>query len=388
MKLIKTSARQCEDLDARLAALPEEVTEEERDLFFRVVSTGLEDWQIRQVLEPSAIYRRQESVLACHWHPEFVPMNMCRSRIETMFPNAQEHLVIPTQHNELMSYGPYSGVEVDCYSSGFNQKVQLLLHFTNERVAEAHVLKSILSHTFKYRSGQLFEFMHSFTRPHQDRLDRAARSTGADEQLVGFLCAMVSKVQALLDENWASVPPMSVKNKLLRNFFDGLRPRYGDLFIDRAQAFLKAVKELVKREFSLDYFYRASEVIEETRALGGCVVIPHPEEFWPILLRGYDVDGYEVWNPQSRRYTEFLIEVVNRHNRTRAASQRELLIFMGDDCHLGEKTRPQEQQDPEKAIREVGLQPAWDDLNIRKKLIIGEVSRNTVIRRYRERLAG
>ena len=50
--------------------------------------------------------------------------------------------------------------------------------------------------------------------------------------------------------------------------------------------------------------------------------------------------------------------------------------------------RPQEQQDPEKSIREVGLQPAWDDLNIRKKLIIGEVSRNTVIRRYRERLAG
>ncbi len=388
MKLIKTAPRQCEDIDALFEAYPAHITEEDTRLFFQVVSTDLEDWQERQILEPQTVHKRQESVLACHWHPEFVPMDMCRARIETMFPNMRDKLIIPTQHNELLSYGAYSGVEVDCYSSGFNQKVQLLLHFTNERVEDAHVLKSMLVHTFKYRSSQLFEFMHSFTKPVQPRLDRAARITGADEQLVHFACTVVGKVEKLLDDHWSSIPPMSIKNKLLRNYLDGLRPQLGDLIIDRAQAYLKAVKELVKKDFSLDYFYRASEVIEETRALGGGVVIPHPEEFWPILLRGYDVDGYEVWNPQSQRYTEFLIEVVNEHNRTRRASQRELLIFMGDDCHLGEKTRPLEQQDPEKGAREVGLQPAWDDLNIRKKLIIGEVDRPTVIRHYKERLAG
>lgn len=388
IKLIKSATRQCEDVDSLLALLPDEITQDDRDLFFQVVSTNLEDWQQRQILEPATIHKRQESVLACHWHPEFIPMDMCRKRIETMFPGAREQLVIPTQHNELLSYGPYSGVEVDCYSSGFNQKVQLLLHFTNEQVSDAHVLKSMLAHTFKYRSSQLFDFMHCFTKPRQDMLDKASRATGADDQLVAFTRTIVSKIEKLLDENWATVPPMSVKNKLLRNFFDGLRTQFGDLFIDHAQAYIKAVKEQVKSEFSLDYFYRASEVIEEVRALGGGVVIPHPEEFWPILLRGYDVDGYEVWNPQSQRYTDFLIEVVNQHNRTRRATQRELLIFMGDDCHLGEKTRPMDQQDPEKAAREVGLQPAWDDLNIRKKLIVGEVSRSTVIRCYKERLAG
>lgn len=388
MKLVVPASRQCQDLDALLERYPDAVTEQDATLFFRVVSTDLEEWQMRQVLDPGSVHKRQESVLACHWHPEFVPMDMCRRRIEAMFPNMREHLIIPTQHNELLSYGPYSGVEVDCYSSGFNQKVQLLLHFTNERVQDAPVLKSMLMHTFKYRSSQLFEFMHSFTKPVQARLDRAAKATGADVQLVSFACTVVSKVERLLDDHWDTVPAISVKNKLLRNFFDGLRPEFGELFIDRVQAYLKAVKELVKKEFSLDYFYRASEVIEEARSLGGGVVIPHPEEFWPILLRGYDVDGYEVWNPQSQRYTEFLIEVVNRHNRTRAASQRELLIFMGDDCHLGEKTRPLDQQDGEKAAREVGLQPAWDDLNIRKKLIVGEVNRSSVIHQYKERLAG
>jgi hypothetical protein len=83
------------------------------------------------------------------------------------------------------------------------------------------------------------------------------------------------------------------------------------------------VKALVKVEFSLKYFYRTSEVIEEARALGAGIVIPHPEQFWPILLKEYDVDGIEVWNPQSRRYTEFLISVLNRRNQKRGSRQTE-----------------------------------------------------------------
>lgn len=366
----------------------EEITDDDRSRFFQVVSVDLAPWQVEQVVNPSHQYVRQEALLAVHWHPEFVSMDHIHRRVNAMFPNRKEELLIPTQHNVLMSWDEHSGVEVDCYASGFHRKVQLLLHFTNDKVEDASVLKSMLAHTFKYRSSQLFDFMHTITSPDEERIGRAAKSTGADEELIAFVHANVRKIQRLLDDEWTNIPRMSVKNKLLRNWFDTMRTELGDNAVDRVQAYLKAVKKLVKQGFNLKFFYRASEIIEEVRGLGGCVVIPHPEQFWPILLRNYDVDGIEVWNPQSQEYTEFLISVVNEQNARRTASERQMFIFMGDDCHMGEKTKPLEQQDTKKAAREIGLQPAWDDLSIRKKLIVNGISRRSVIREYRERLAG
>ncbi len=386
MKLIKNiDTQECCPFPAIVA---EDITEDDHTRFFKVVSTDLEPWQIEQVVSPLSIHVRQEALLAVHWHPEFVPMGHIRKRVDAMFPNREKELLIPTQHNVLMSWDDYSGVEVDCFSSGFNRKVQLLLHFANEKVKDAGVLKSMLAHTFKYRSGQLFEFMHTITKPNEERINKAARAVGADDHLIDFVRLNVAKIEHLLDDNWADVPRSSVKNKLLRNWFDTMRPDLGDNTVDRVQAYLKAVKNLVKEDFDLSFFYRASEVIEEVRGLGGCVVIPHPEQFWPILLRNYDVDGIEVWNPQSQEYTEFLISVVNEQNEQRK-SDRDMLIFMGDDCHMGEKTKPVDQQDSAKAAREIGLQPAWDDLAIRKKLIVNNnISRRSIITKYKERLAG
>ena len=386
MKLIKNddAGLQCRSFPAQAA---EEITQEDQDRFFQVVSTKLEQWQIDQVISPKDVYVRQESLLAVHWHPEFVDMELIRKRVDAMFPNRTEELLIPTQHNVLMSWGDYSGVEVDCFSSGFNRKVQLLLHFANDRIKDAGVLKSMLAHTFKYRSGQLFDFMHTITKPHQERIHEAAKAMGADEDLIEFVRVNVVKIETLLDDNWTDVPRQSVKNKLLRNWFDTMRPELGDTTVDRVQGYLKEVKKIVKRGFDLSFFYRASEIIEEVRGLGGCIVIPHPEQFWPILLRNYDVDGIEVWNPQSQEYTEFLISVVNEQNERRV-SGRDKLIFMGDDCHMGEKTKPVDQQDAAKAGREIGYQPAWDDLSIRKKLIVNNLSRRVIIEAYRDRLEG
>lgn len=365
-----------------------EISDSEKQIFMDVTSTELADWQVEQVIVPGKTYPRHERILATHWHPEFVPMDLIGKRVDAMFPNKQDELLIPTQHNEILSWGPYSGVEVDCYASGFNQKVQLLLHFENARVENAHVLKSMLSHTFKYRSSQLFEFINAIISPNDTIIGQAARQSGADEVLVDFVRAYVTKIQSMLDESWNTINRSAIKNKLLKNYFDALRPVYGDTLINRAQAYLKAVKKLVKVNFSLKYFYRATEVIEETRALGGCVIIPHPEEFWPILLAGYDVDGIEVWNPQSQRYTEFLISVVDQQNANRNPKDRKLLIMMGDDCHMSEKTKPLATQDKVKAAREIGLQPAWDDLSIRKKLVLAGIDRQGVMNEYRERLAG
>lgn len=386
MKLIKTDpeAHDCRTFPMKADA---EITEADEKRFFAVVSTDLAPWQVSQVVAPSTVHARQDVLLATHWHPEFVPMEHIRARVDAMFPNRSDELLIPTQHNQLMSWDGYTGVEVDCFSSDFNRKVQLLLHFADERVEDAGVLKSMLAHTFKYRSGQLFEFMHTITKPDTARIERAARATGADRELIDFVRINVAKVERLLDAHWTEVPRLSIKNKLLRNWFDAMRGELGDIATDRVQAYLKAVKHLVKEGFDLSFFYRASEIIEEVRGLGGCIVIPHPEQFWPILLRDYDVDGIEVWNPQSQEYTEFLISVVNEQNGRRNGG-RDKLIFMGDDCHMGEKTKPEDQQDPEKAAREIGFQPAWDDLRIRKQLIVNNISRRSVIEEYKARLAG
>ena len=371
-----------------LDAIPREITPRDQEAFRRCASVELTEEERQRILRPERSFPQQEEILAVHWHPEHVPMDLIVKRLQRLYPNRGDQLIIPTQHNELMSLGGFSGVEVDCYSRGFKRKVQLLLHFEDGKVREATVLRNMLTHTFKYRTSQLFEFMQTVLDPvFEDRLQRAAGKTNSDEEIVAFTRIHVAKLQQLIENNWAATPKESFKNKLVRNFFEELRGLYDDRIVNKAQVFLKAAKEEVKEHFSLTYFYRASEIIEEARSLGAGIVIPHPEQFWPILLADYDVDGIEVWNPQSREYTEFLISAVQRQNRLRARKDRPVLVFMGDDCHMGEKLKAPEQRDPEKGVREVGLQPAWDDLSISKHLIVQGVSRASVIEEYRARLA-
>lgn len=389
MGLVKSETPpQCLQVD--VSKVEREITDTDRARFLRIIDTTLTEEQRIRIATPEQVYPMQTEVLAVHWHPEFVPMDLIAQRVQAMFPQAEESLIIPTQHNMIMSWNGHAGVEVDCYSHGFNRKVQLLLHFKEERLDErAHVLKSMLSHTFTYRGGQLFEFMDAVLNPskyREEQRQKAAGLTGAGEDIVQFAAILTRKLKTLLEENWRETPGDMIKNKLIRNWFDQLRSDYGDRVIDRTQVYLKEIKKQVKESFSLKFFYRASEVIEEARSLGAGVVIPHPEQFWPILLADYDVDGYEVWNPQSREYTEFLITVVNRHNKSRSSNSRPLLVFMGDDCHMGEKAKDPEHQDMEKVNRQLGLQPAWDDMAIRKQLVVSGMNRERIIREYAARL--
>ncbi|OLN26192.1 hypothetical protein DVDV_2813 [Desulfovibrio sp. DV] len=377
----------CVEID--LSAIDPAVTEDDERDFLRINDFSLTPEQIQRIVAPARVYPRQEYVLAAHWHPEHVPMELLRQRINALYPNRVDELIIPTQHNVLMEYDGCQGVEVDCYSSGFNRKVQLLIHFKGLDLERADVLQSMLRHTHRYRASQLFEYLDALAEPaFEDRRQKAAGRTNAEEELVTFVRLQAAKIKSLILTHEADLPDDVYKNKLVRNYLDALRSRFGDRLINRAQVYAKAVKDLVKEEFSLSYFYRASEVIEEARALGAGIVIPHPEQFWPILLADYDVDGIEVWNPQSQLYTEFLINVVNRRNRMGWHGKRPILIFMGDDCHMSEKTRPMTEQDPDKAAREIGLQPAWHDFSIRKSLIINGMSRRKIIDEYRTRLAG
>jgi hypothetical protein len=367
--------------------VPKEIVESDHENFMRVISTSLTPEQESRIALASVTYPRQEVVLAVHWHPEFIPMELIVKRIESTFPDKKCELIIPTQHNVIMSYGEYAGVEVDCYSRGFNQKVQLLLHFEKSRLDNADVFKSMLQHTFQYRSSQVFDFIHAIIKPNEEWLEVAAKKTGADATLIHFVNAYVQKIHDLIEQNADTIPPGMIRNKILRDFFDGLRGQYDNAFIDRVQTFLAGVKKIVKANFPFGYFYSTSEIIEEARSLGAGIVIPHPEQFWPILLADYDVDGVEVWNPQSHTYTEFLISVLNEKNKQRGPSQKKLLVFMGDDTHMGEKAKDPSEQNPEKASREIGVQPAWDDLIIRKALVMANMNKGKVIEEYKSRLS-
>jgi hypothetical protein len=59
---------------------------------------------------------------------------------------------------------------------------------------------------------------------------------------------------------------------------------------------------------------------------------------------------------------------------------------MGDDTHMSEKVRDPDKQDREKVSREIGIQPAWDDMDIRKALITANMNRKQVICEYKSRL--
>jgi hypothetical protein len=367
---------------------PEPTAEDEAD-FQAIVGTALTAEQEDRIRIPDTVYPEQRHTLAVHWHPEFIPIPLVRERMRSMFPAAEEELCIPTQHNELLAFNGFSGVEVDCFSNDFNQKIQLLAHFQTDRVAQAATFRAMLDHTRNYRRRQLGSLLDALEAK-QDGGGGLARGaaglSGADEHVVAFAAAVAWKLRALIGVHKGNVARDSLKNKLVRNFLNRKRGLYGDMFISRVQAYVNEVKAAVKAAFSPEYYYNAKEIIEEIRGLGGGIVIPHPEQFWPVLLAGYDVDGYEVWNPQSRRYTEFLISVVAEQNRNRPEHRRELLVFMGDDCHMSEKILTPAERDPLKAAREVGLQPAWDDPNIRRKLTADQTCRERVIQRYRERL--
>ncbi len=365
-----------------------DITAWDEEVFGSITSVALSEEQRQRLATARRAYPRQRQAMAVHWHPEFIPLNLCMARFTATFPNLEQSLVVPTQHNQILTLEGYAGTEVDCYSSGFNRKVQLLLHFQADRMARADALKSMLDHTFKYRASQFFEFMDSILDPRWEaRMQEAAALTGADEDVVGFTRVHTHKLRRLVEAFEGRTPLEMIKNKVLSDYFTALKEAHPEWMVGRALMLLKAVKNIVKREFSLQYFYRASEVIEEARYLGGGIVIPHPEQFWPILLADYDVDGYEVWNPASREYTEFLIKVVNRENRVPRPGRRKVLIFMGDDTHMSEKAKEPLRQDPEKAGREVGVQPAWEEMSIRKSLMLTGVSLAGVIEEYKARLA-
>lgn len=368
--------------------------------FTKLTDIDVSPEQEEQARTPHRIFPEQRITFATHWHPENVPFHCLRHRLSAMYPNQEKSLIIPTQHNEILAWDDFAGVEVDCYDANLGLKVQLLLHFKADRVAinngevashnghSCHTMHTMLAETANYRGYQLLDLLNILEEKKPEIVSQAAKQSGATKKIINTVARSAAQLHSLVSHYMQTQTTQYsahiCKNKLIRNYLDSTQPLPKEL-MPIAQRYVQAVKKIMKKDFDYSNLHPVQHIIEEARALGAGIVIPHPEVFWSVLLAGYDIDGIEVWNPCSNRYTTVILDMMARQNAGHKHKKR-LLPFMGDDCHMAEKTRPMALQDPEKAHREIGLQEPWESPEILTRLQAMGMTKESIMDEYTKRL--
>jgi hypothetical protein len=310
---------------------------------------------------------------------------MIETRLSRAFPAATDRLVIPTQHNRVTVMGPWAGVEVDCFATSFGQKIQLLVHFNAAKMPKAGVFLGMMDRTYRYRAHQLMEILEALTNP-DDSLKQEINNNGLDHQaldLTGFFaCRLKELIQGrdILDTERSEM----LKNRLLTDFMLARNQGLDPTLFGSSLSCANVVKSFVKHRLNYQRFNTAQEVIEEVRALGAGIVIPHPPQFWPALIDDLDADGWEVWNPSTPNHALFLIESLNR---TKGRTKRPLLAFMGDDTHMSSKIRANVTEDKNGRGREIGFQPPWWAPEVAQALKRTGQSRERTMDEYRARIS-
>lgn len=357
-------------------------------LFNRLTSLDLTSEEKKKVSSPGRTDPVALEFLAVHWHPEWAPLELIEERLSCSFPCAENSLVIPTQHNRIMSYGGWAGVEADAYDRRYGQKVQLLLHFQASRLPRATALVAMMKRTYDYRANLLMDCLERLVSTSLVKVGSLEIFTDyVSEEALCLVRFFAARLKYLIERSGIRGNPRGemLKNRLLSDFILGSCGSEQHPLVKQAMRYIKAVKKTVKAELRPEAFYSPQEIIEETRSLGGGVVIPHPPKFWPILLGDLDVDGWEVWNPSTPLHTMFLLEALQRANEARTPRRR-LLAFMGDDTHMSSKIRPELGQNKNSASREIGFQDPWFDTEIATELIRTGQSRTVTINEYQARL--
>lgn len=93
-----TTAIPATDRDGQLldlGAITPELTEWDQRAYRRITSTQLSPEQTGRIVTPNQTYPRQTAVLAIHWHPEWIPIELTMARVDAMFPNTSDRLIIP-----------------------------------------------------------------------------------------------------------------------------------------------------------------------------------------------------------------------------------------------------------------------------------------------------
>ncbi|MDR1656608.1 MAG: hypothetical protein LBT47_03485 [Deltaproteobacteria bacterium] len=356
----------------------------DRRAFDRLTSVVLSQAEKELAVTPDQIAPLEPRLMATHFHPERVPLELIQQRLSRAFPAATDSLVIPTQHNQIMTMDQWAGVEADAYSPDYGEKIHLLFHFKASSLPKAGTFLSMMERTFRYRALQLLEIMEALTNPDQSTTSQVKKN-GLDNYALGLAGSFAARLSKLIDDpnifDSSRVPML--KNRLLTDFMAECSGNIEQAQLDQALSVVSVVKGIVKKRFDPNRFHTVHEVIEEARSFGAGVVIPHPPLFWPVLLDDLDIDGWEVWNPSTPNHTRFLIDCLGRIKERK----RKLLAFMGDDTHMSSKIRPEMGGKKNNQNREIGFQPPWCDPQVAAALAALGQSRERTMDEYRARLA-
>ncbi|MDR1486590.1 MAG: hypothetical protein LBT62_01150 [Deltaproteobacteria bacterium] len=366
-------------------ALPEvEANEEDIEVFERLTSITLSEQEKTLAIIPDHIAPEEKRLMALHFHPEWVPLELIERRLQRSFPHATDRLIIPTQHNMILPLEPWAGVEADVYVPEYQQKIHLLIHLKSSVLKRAGVFQAMIERTFRYRASQLMDILQALTNP-DEAMSAELKKSGLDAKALQIAGRFSQKLFNLIQtrEILSTKRSEMLKNRLLVDFMTARGCYFPPKTLERALAVVKIVKGLVKRRLNPNCFYAARELIEEARSLGAGVVIPHPPLFWPALLDDLDVDGWEVWNPSTPNQTIFLIDCLARMSQVRP----KLLAFMGDDTHMSSKIRPNLAEDKRSLLREIGFQPPWQQPKVMEALKAAGQSRDRTLDEYRARIS-
>ena len=363
-----------------------DIGEDDWRVFNHLTSVELSQDERNLAARPDRSAPGADEFLAIHWHPEWAPLELIEQRLRLAFPEAGNCLAIPTQHNRIMSLGPWAGVEADVYDRSYGLKVQLLIHFKAELLPRAGVLTAMMDRTYNYRAHQLMDILKALAEPGSVKLQSALKGSVGDESIM-MARFYALRLKYLIEESGiiGSERDEMLKNRLLPDFMLARVCGFHQPLVDQAMIYINAVKKEVKKRLSPGEFYSPQEVIEEARGLKAGIVIPHPPQFWPILLSDLDVDGWEIWNPSTPDHTLFLLAALGRANESRGG-RRELLAFMGDDTHMSAKFRRNRNDATGSAQREIGFQDPWSDPLVKAELSHIRQSLSKTLCEYRQRL--
>ena len=359
-------------------------------VFNRLTSMCLSPEEEKMAVTSDQKGSEAKEFMAIHWHPEWVPLELIQRRVDGTFPQAKNSLLIPTQHNKIMSLGAWAGVEADVYASQYGLKVQLLIHFPVERLPQASGLQAMMNKTYNYRANQLLNILDGLVETDPSQVSADFSICSVSEPALNLARVYAGRLRALVERSGLMECGQTemLKNRLLSDFiFARTKPEDGAM-VQQALVYIEAVKKKVKSELNPNAFYSPEEVIEEARGFGAGVVIPHPPMFWPILLSNLDVDGWEVWNPSTPKHTLFLLDALKRANQLgRRSGRRPLLVFMADDTHMSGKIRPNINSKKVFSTREIGFQAPWFDLGVKDALKGMKQSLLGTLTEYKARLS-
>jgi hypothetical protein len=237
---------------------PRELNQWDQEAFERIISTELTEEQKARVVTPGLTFPGQKSLLAIHWHPEFIPSDLIAQRISACFRTARRSWSFPPSTTCLSRLGGLHWREVDCYAAGLIARCSCCCISIRTGWSGPPASRPCWSTRSNTGPGSfsniwirwLILFMTAVCRGPWPPPARTRSWCASPGSTAGKLKQLIEINQSIIDEE-------TIKNKLLPDFFEELRAFYPERLINHAQSLLHAVKKIVKAQYNLTYFYRA-----------------------------------------------------------------------------------------------------------------------------------